>query len=48
MQMARKIGCNAPAIIVGYNSIGYDEGMLRQALYQTCLTSAPMGQTELH
>lgn len=24
-----------PAIIVGYNSIGYDEGMLRQAFYQT-------------
>lgn len=24
-----------PAVIVGYNSIGYDEGMLRQAFYQT-------------
>ncbi|HEY9080474.1 exonuclease domain-containing protein [Magnetovibrio sp.] len=25
----------APAVIVGYNSISYDEGMLRQAFYQT-------------
>ena len=26
---------HAPAIMVGYNSLGYDEGMLRQAFYQT-------------
>ena len=26
---------HTPAVIVGYNSISYDEGMLRQAFYQT-------------
>ncbi len=26
---------HAPAVMVGFNSLGYDEGMLRQALYQT-------------
>ncbi len=26
---------HTPAVIVGFNSIGYDEGMLRQAFYQT-------------
>lgn len=26
---------HTPAVMVGFNSIGYDEGMLRQAFYQT-------------
>ena len=38
-QMTREIRSvlerHSPAVIVGYNSIGYDEGMLRQAFYQT-------------
>ena len=38
-QMVREIRAlmerHTPAVIVGYNSIGYDEGMLRQAFYQT-------------
>ncbi len=38
-QMIREIRAmierHTPAVIVGYNSIGYDEGMLRQAFYQT-------------
>ncbi len=38
-QMIREVRAlierHTPAVIVGFNSIGYDEGMLRQAFYQT-------------
>jgi len=34
-QIAALIERTAPVVMVGFNSLGYDEGMLRQAFYQT-------------